>query len=62
LQDHFSLKVNDPFLITQHGGSGACGRMAEKFPPLSPHVIFISREFLPLSIFSKNSSPAISKG
>ena len=25
LQDHFSLKINDPFLITQHGGSGACG-------------------------------------
>ena len=28
-----SLKINTPFLITQHGGSDACGGMAEKFPP-----------------------------
>ena len=25
-----SLKINTPFLITQHGGSDACGGMAEK--------------------------------
>ena len=31
-----SLKINTPFLITQHGGSDACGGMAEKFPPLPP--------------------------
>ena len=37
-----SLKINTPFLITQHGGSGACGGMAEKFPPLPPfrHMSF----------------------
>ena len=52
----FSLKINTPFLITQHGGSDACGGMAEKFPPfppLSPHVIFISHEFLRFSVFSR---------
>ena len=52
---HFSLKINTPFLITQHGGSDACGGMAEKFPPfppLSPHVIFISHEFLRFSVFT----------
>ena len=51
-----SLKINTPFLITQHGGSDACGGMAEKFPPfppLSPHVIFISHEFLRFSVFSR---------
>ena len=37
-----SLKINTPFLITQHGGSDACGGMAEKFPPLPPfrHMSF----------------------
>jgi hypothetical protein len=36
------LKINDTFLITQHCGSGACGGMAEKFPPLPPfrHMSF----------------------
>ena len=51
-----SLKINTQFLITQHGGSDACGGMAEKFPPfppLSPHVIFISHEFLRFSVFSR---------
>jgi hypothetical protein len=32
-QDAFSLKINTPFLITQHGRSDACGGMAEKFSP-----------------------------
>ena len=36
-----SLKINTPFLITQHGGSDACGGMAEKFPPF--------RHFRPMS-------------
>ena len=43
-QDYFSLKINTPFLIIQHGGIDACGGMAEKFPPLPPfppHVVFI---------------------
>ena len=52
----FSLKINAPFLITQHGGTDTCGGMAEKFPPLpplSPHVIFIFRvRFLRFSVFS----------
>ena len=33
-QDYFSLKINAAFLITQHGGSGACGGMAGTVPPL----------------------------
>ena len=53
LQDHFYLRINTPFLITQHGGSGACGGMAEKFPPFPPHVVFIFRvRFLRFSVFT----------
>jgi len=39
----FSLKINAAFLITQHGGSGACGGMAETFPLLPPfrHMSFL---------------------
>ena len=44
----FSMKTNTPFLIMQHGGSGG---MAENFPPLSPHVVFIFRA----SIFFEKS-------
>ena len=39
-----SLKINTPFLITQHGGSDACGGMAEKFPPFR-HFRHISFSF-----------------
>jgi hypothetical protein len=67
-----SLKINTPFLITQHGGSDACGGMAEKFPPfppLPPHVVFIFRASFygfPFSLFSfyffrRDTDPSLKK-
>ena len=54
----FSLKINAAFSITQHGGSGACGGMAEKFPPLPPHVVFIFYvRFLRFAVFRRDTEP-----
>ena len=51
----FSMKTNTPFLIMQHGGSG---EMAEKFPPLPPHVVFILYvRFLRFAVFRRDTEP-----
>ena len=48
----FSMKTNTPFLIMQHSGSGG---MAENFPPLPPHVVFIL--YVRFSVFRRDTEP-----
>ena len=47
-QHPFFLKINTPFLFTQHGGSGACSGSFSVIPPLPPFpspVNFLSQVF-----------------